>query len=91
MDGSEATRFDLEETPTFLEDIERLAGSVQQWDEIRSAIDWALATDPRIGRQIARTDVWALPLESHPLITVYYTVDERRRVVTLERAFRLAD
>jgi hypothetical protein len=91
LDDKEADRYDLVETTAFLKDVEGLAGSLQQWDEIKSAIDWALSTDPRIGRQISETAVWALPIESRPMFTVYYTIDEGRRVVTLQRAFRLAE
>lgn len=91
MNDREAAGYDLEETQDFLDDIERLTGSIERWDDIKSTIDWALSTDPRIGHQIPETDVWALPLESRPLITTYYTFDDSRRVVTLHRAYRLAD
>lgn len=79
--------YSIVETDRFQQEVSRITGTVRRWDEIKDSVDWILARYPHAGQQINETGVWAMPLESDPLMTVYYTINYDDRQVTLEAVF----
>lgn len=71
------------EGPTFLKRAGRLTGSVKAWDEIKEFFDLYVARNPDIGKLVPGTNVYAMPLETNPPLTIYYTVDNDSETVTL--------
>ena len=63
---------------------ERWAGSMAQWDEIQRNFDLRLVTDPYWGFLIPGTSLYALPLNTSPFLTVYYSIDDVSGTITLE-------
>jgi hypothetical protein len=76
-------------TRRFQTDVSAIKGVVRRWTEISETLIWVLSREPKSGQQISDTGVWSLPFESTPFITVYYSIDEASRTVTLEAAFKL--
>lgn len=78
-------------TRRFQTDVSAIRGVVTRWTEISETLIWILSREPKSGQQIGNTGVWSLPFESSPFITVYYTIDDASRTVTLEAAFKLSN
>jgi hypothetical protein len=64
-------------------------GNLERWDEIKAGLDLVLGLDPFVGWNVDGTDIWMIPLETVPLITVYYVVDKVRGVVRYVDILRL--
>jgi hypothetical protein len=75
----ESTRFTLEATVIF--------GDLWTWEQIKSALDFALARDPYAFTRIGDTDLRAVQLNTIPPHAVYFTIDEARQRVVLEALF----
>ena len=81
--------YEIEETPEFLAQAERLIGSVRQWDEIKQTIDLDLARDPLFTKdptllnRIPGTDLYGITICCFPPLTLFYTVNEQLRKLTL--------
>ena len=56
---------------------------MERWDEISRSFDLRLAIHPRLGQLVSGTSLWALPLETNPLLTVYYDINEDDQIITL--------
>lgn len=67
-----------------MEQVRLLAGSIDRWDEIKSAIDLDLARNPfEAGHLIPETALYAVTILSDPPLTLYYTADKQEKVITL--------
>jgi hypothetical protein len=81
--------YEIEETPEFLEQAKDLIGSVKQWDEIKETIDLELARDPLFKKdpallnRIPGTDLHGITICCFPPLTLFYTVNDRLRKLTL--------
>ncbi len=89
MPGPPSSNYGVEESEGFLASISNIIGSVRRWDEIKETIDLDLARDPYVGQEIPGTALRAVTILSQPPLTLYYSVDETRRVLTLVGAYRL--
>lgn len=56
--------------------IQHWMGRVQYWDEVWFNFDYRLALNPRLGFQVPDTDLWALPLNTRPPLTIFYEIDD---------------
>jgi hypothetical protein len=98
MDSQEEHRktslYDIEETERFLEQVQGLIGSVKEWDDIKATIDCDLARDPlftkdpRLLNRIPGTDLYGLTIKCYPPLTLFYTVNERLKKLTLVEIHR---
>ena len=60
-----------------------LQGSLESWDDIWFNFDHILVCNPDWGPQVPGTLLRALPLDTQPLLTVYYHVDYAMGIITL--------
>ena len=58
-------------------------GGFESQHELRLFYEDALANHPYSGQQVPETLLWALTLITRPPLTIYYTIDEDARAVTL--------
>lgn len=81
--------YEVVETNEFLRQVEELIGSVQQWDEIKEAFDLDLAKDPLFKKDpnvlnaIPDTDLYGIMIRCSPPLTLFYTVNEHLKRLTL--------
>ena len=57
---------------------------MEAWDDVWFNFDEQLTRDPSLGDQIPGTSLWALGLETHAPLTVYYSIDQDRMTIRLE-------
>ena len=81
--GSLDRTYTVKETHYFIEQVEFLTNKIEVWDEIKETIDLDLARNPRAGRQIPETQLYAVTVLSDPALTVYYTIDDENEIITL--------
>jgi len=81
--NSEDRPYTVRETHYFIEQVELLTDTIEVWDEIKETIDLDLARNPRAGRQIPETQLYAVTVLSDPALTVYYTIDDHNKIITL--------
>ena len=81
--------YEVVETNEFLDQVEELIGSVQQWDEIKTTFDLDLARDPLFKKdpsvlnEIPGTDLYGMTIRCAPPLTLFYTVNEHLKRLTL--------
>ena len=63
--------------------VQHLEGNMEWWDDIWFNFDHYLVKNPNWGPQVPGTLLRALPLDTTPLLTVYYHVDNDEEVITL--------
>ena len=68
--------YDVQEWPGFQEAAERVLGSFGRWEVVKEFIDYYIAREPKIGRPVPDTHLYALSLETNPPTTIFYTVEE---------------
>jgi hypothetical protein len=83
MASSNEPLYRIVETAEFQERAAAFTGSIERWDDIKATIDLDLARDPHIGKPIPGTRLYAQRIETYPPLTVYYTIDDDARVMTL--------
>lgn len=76
--------FQLRTTGDFDRIAQRLKGSLQAWDDIWFNFDQYLVEHPDWGQLIPGTRMRALPLDTRPLLTVFYDVDYSAKLITLQ-------
>ncbi len=75
--------YELRSTEAFDLVAQHLQGSLESWDDIWFNFDHVLVHHPDWGPAVPGTLLRALPLDTQPLLTVYYHVDYEMRVITL--------
>jgi hypothetical protein len=73
------------ETPQFQEDVKKYMGNFRRWDEVKETIDLDLARKPHLFEQIPETQYRAVTLQTKPLRTLYFSVDDGNEKVILGR------
>lgn len=74
--------YEIKETPEFLRQVSRLCGSVGKWDEIKTYLDLYLARNPSVGHSIENTNCYGISMSTKLPMTLYYSVDDSRQVIT---------
>ncbi|MGH2586102.1 MAG: hypothetical protein ACRDJE_14410 [Dehalococcoidia bacterium] len=77
------SRYTVTETAEFLERAAAFAGSSERWDKIKETIDQDLARDPYVGQPVPGTRLYAIQIDTWPPLTIYYTIDDEAREMTL--------
>lgn len=71
------------ETQEFLQAAVKVIGSGRAWDDVKESFDLDIARNPYIGQLIPNTHLYALATNTWPQWTIYYTIDDQSRTVTL--------
>ncbi len=83
MDSWSPRLYRVIESEEFLERAAAFAGSFERWDEIKQTIDLDLARDPYVGQAVPGTLLYAVQIEIWPPLTLYYTINDETREMTL--------
>jgi hypothetical protein len=81
--------YEIAETDVFLKQVSILIGSIKRWDEIKETIDLELASDPLFTRdpallnRVPGTTLYGITIRCFPPLTLFYSVDEGSRKLTL--------
>ncbi len=72
----------VEQVADFEERVERIL-PIREWDMVSYAFIWQLGHDPTFSAHNVDGDQWVIVLDGPPRLTVFYTIDETAKVVTL--------
>lgn len=75
--------YSVRESTLFLVHISQLYPDLRRWDEIKKTFDLDVARDPRAFPVVLGTRLRAVGLNTVPLRTVYFWIDEDEQVVEL--------
>lgn len=75
--------YQLRSTSGFDLIVQHLKGQLESWDDIWFNFDYYLVNHPEWGPLVPGTVLRALPLNTQPLLTVYYHVDHDAETITL--------
>lgn len=78
--------YELREGPLFLASVYRLIGSVPEWDDLRLALDQALAADPAnpgFASEIG-LNLWFTEFQMPPGLALLYEIRESEKIVVYE-------
>ena len=76
--------YELESSWHFDQQVLRWKNSTEAWDEVWFNFDVQLARNPLWGDQIPGTNLWALGLETHAPLTIFYSINQNKMTIRLE-------
>lgn len=84
--GHKGAPCDVEETERFSNEVLKLAGNVERWDEIKETIELDLARNPFLVPIIPGTNLRAITLPTVPPRTIYFSIrgEKGNCVIVLE-------
>lgn len=77
----------LRESPRLSTDIQRLLKGFKRWEEIMETMSLDIARFPYRCQNVPGTDLYAIRLLTTPPTTLFFTVDGKAGLITLEALF----